>query len=114
MRYLKIAGIVWSLLYLLGGIVNSFTLNRVDFYLSLVVLLLTFIAPLPLTITAFWSPVLSGSGLLLCIVVCAVIFVHLFGVKEGVPPRAVYLYIPHLVFGLAYLATRQDTASRAV
>lgn len=113
MQNLKIAGVVWGTLYLLGGVVSSFTLNKVDFYWSVAVLLLTFIAPLPLAISAFWTPTLSGSGLLLCIVLCAIIFVHLFGVKEGVPPRAVYLYIPHLVFGLAFLATRRDATAKA-
>jgi hypothetical protein len=103
MKLFKFSGIAWGILYLFIGLWTSFTINSVNFGLSWVVLALTFLLPLPLSITAFRLPSTAGLSILSCALICSGILIHLFGIRGSLTPRSIGLYTPHVVFGLAYL-----------
>ena len=55
MKYLKIAGIVWGLIYFAMGALKSFTFNSNDTWASAALLFALFLLPLPITVIAVWE-----------------------------------------------------------
>jgi len=103
MKALKYIGIAWGLIYLVVGVLSSFTINNIDTYSSIMFLVLTFLLPLPITIVGVWFPKSAGVALVLCVVVSAAAFFFLYGTKDAVTALSKGFYIPHLVFGVAYI-----------
>lgn len=104
MKALKYIGIAWGLIYLVVGILGSFTINKIDTYSSITLLVFTFLLPLPATVVALWFPKAAGTALILSLLICSVTLVHLTGFKDAATASpGIRLYIPHLIFGMVYL-----------
>ena len=104
MKAIQIAGTVWSLLYFGFGVLSSFTLNGIDFWSSITLLVFTFLFPLPLATIAFWYPKSAGIALFLSAVLCITVLIFLDGAKDTFTASpGVRFYIPHVVFALAYV-----------
>jgi hypothetical protein len=83
MKLIKDLGIGWGTIYLVVGVLSSFTINNIHPYSNIVLLSVTFLLPLPLSIIAVWFPRIAGTGLILCVIVAAVIVLFLYGVKDA-------------------------------
>ena len=110
MRLLQVAGIAWSLIYLVTGYIKAWTLNGNDSFDSTIVLLALFVLPLPLTLMAVWLPKLAGRGLLLCIALCFA-GASAFAIRRAVSFTDYGIFLghlaaynlPHIFFGIAFL-----------
>jgi hypothetical protein len=69
MKYVKVTGLLWGLIYFVMGAVTSFTINSIDFLASLVLLFTLFLLPLPIAFVAVWSPRNADKALLGCLAV---------------------------------------------
>ncbi len=104
MKSLKYIGIAWGFIYLVVGVLSSFTINNIDTYSSITLLALTFLLPLPVMVAALWFPKTGGTALILSLVTCIVTLIHLTGLKDtATASPGIWLYIPHLIFGAAYI-----------
>jgi F0F1-type ATP synthase membrane subunit a len=104
MKVLKYIGIAWGLVYLVVGILSSFTINNIDTYSSIALLALTFLLPLPITVAALWFPKTAGAALILSLAIGVATLVHLTGFKDAATASpGIWLYILHFLFGVAYI-----------
>ena len=104
MKAFKCTGIAWGMIYFAVGIISSFTINSIDFWSSITLLVFTFLLPLPITVVAFWFSKSAGIALIISAVLCVAILVYLSGVKDTMTASpGVKFYIPHLIFALAYI-----------
>jgi hypothetical protein len=111
MKYIKILGIVWGLIYFAMGATKSFTLNSNDTWASVALLFALFLLPLPLAIAAVWLPGIAGKALLGCIAASIASVVSVVASRHPSPLADkgrfiafIVLYnIPHVFFGLAYI-----------
>jgi ABC-type Mn2+/Zn2+ transport system permease subunit len=69
MKFVKAIAILWGMVYVVVGLLKAFTLNSVDFWASIVLLLSLFLLPLPLAIAAIWLQKSAGFALLACVAV---------------------------------------------
>jgi hypothetical protein len=111
MKLLKFLGIAWGIAYFVVGVLSSFTINSIDTYSSIALLTLTFLLPLPLTVIGVWFPKTTGVALILCVMVSGAIFLFLYGAKDTATAYSKGFYIPHMVFGVAYLLAGRGTSS---
>jgi tryptophan-rich sensory protein len=120
MKYLKIAGIVWGLIYFAMGALKSFTFNSNDTWASVALLFALFLLPLPITVIAVWLPKVAGKALLACIAVNVVAVVAVVVARHTHPLSDIGQFIvfivlydlPHLFFGVSYI--RSGRASKIV
>jgi hypothetical protein len=112
MKYMKLAGIAWGLIYFVMGVVFSFTLGSNDLWSGLTVYLALFLLPLPITFAALWLPGIAGKALIACAAVSLAVSV-VDTISSGSAPDllgackfAVY-HVPHLVFAAAYIKAGQ-------
>lgn len=118
MRFIKIAGIIWGLIYFAMGAMKSFTLNSNDRWASVALLFGLFLLPLPITIIAAWFPKIGGLALWGCVAIDVVSVADVVVLRHSYPVSEIghfivfiALYdIPHLAFGWGYL--RAGPASR--
>ena len=111
MKYLKLAGIAWGLVYFAVGAIKSFTLGSVDFWSGVAFFSATFLLPLPLAILAVWVPRIAGKAALGCIAVSfAAVFTLVVSHREfsfaDVSKLIAFTSLynaPHLFFGLGYI-----------
>jgi len=110
MKYIKIAGIVWGLIYFTLGAINNFTFNDNASWASVVLVFTLFLLPIIITIIALWIPKTAGRLLLWCVVInvftisVVVITWHTNSFSDIVQyfVFVVVYNIPHLFFGIAY------------
>ena len=113
MKYVKVGGFVWALIYFVIGILSSFTLNHVDFWTSLALVLNLFLFPLPIAIIAVWSQRVAGTSLLLCFAVNLLVTGVALGSRpsmsiadKGTSVAHIAVYsIPHLTYATFYILT---------
>ena len=111
MKYLKIAGVAWGLIYFATGAIKSFTLNNNDTWASVALLFALFLLPLPITVIAVWFPRVAGKALLSCIAVNVVAVAAVVIVRHTDPLSYIGQFIvfivlydlPHLFFGVSYI-----------
>jgi hypothetical protein len=115
MRFLKIGGIVWGLIYLVTGYLTSFTWNANDNWASVALLFAMFLLPLPITIVALWFPAGAGRALFACIGVSMTVAVcdcaihrplSLAYISRFLLVTALY-NIPHGFFAWAYIVAER-------
>lgn len=103
MKYLKIAGVAWGLIYFVMGAIFSFTLGSNDFWSGVTFFLSTYFLALPLSILAVWFPRIAGTSLLVCIAASVA------AIATGVPDKGISVLsialndIPNLAFAVAYI-----------
>jgi len=108
MKYIKIAGVVWGLIYFVVGTIFSYTLGGNYFWSGATVYLALFLLPLPITIVAVWFPRIAGFTLIACAAVSVTVSV-VSAISSGLAPdlaglcKFVMFHIPHLVFAVAYI-----------
>jgi hypothetical protein len=110
MKFLKAAGISWSIVYFLVGAIKSLSFNSRDTWVTVVLFCTLFLLPLPIAIAAVWFPRASGKALLLCVVTSFAALVWLpsqpnltfVDICIGLVRFMAY-NIPHVVFGLVYV-----------
>jgi hypothetical protein len=105
MKALQIIGIIWGAIYFVFGVASSFSLNGVDAAASIGLLLLTFLLPLPITLSARRFPKTSGVLLILCALASGAILLADHGIADTVTAFRTGFYIPHLILGVAYILT---------
>jgi hypothetical protein len=112
MKYLKVAGIAWGLIYFVVGALKSFTLGSNDFWTGAAFFLATFLLPLPIAIVAVWFPKTAGGTLFVCVAVSVSAAALDLGPSHFVPNLAnvcifltyITLYnLAALVFAVAYI-----------
>jgi len=120
MRYLKVAGVVWALIYFAMGIwslpLESIDLaGDIDFWNTVIFLFATQLLPLPIVLVAIWFPRNAGKALLLCVAasitgsVVAVLFGSPSSFASNIADAGPFLAIiamyniPNLAFGIAYI-----------
>ncbi len=111
MKYLKVAGIVWGLVYLAVGAIKSFTLNSLDFWSGVAFLGATFLLPLPIALVAIWFPRIAGKALLGCFAVSMGVVAYIvasdrqfsLGSWMGFIAATFLFNAPHLLFGAGYI-----------
>ena len=111
MKYLKISGIVWGLVYLVVGALKSFTLNSLDFWSGVVFLGATFLLPLPIALAAIWLPRIAGKVLFGCFAVSMGVVAYIvisdrqysLGSWMGFIAVTLLFNVPHLLFGAGYI-----------
>jgi len=108
MKYLKVAGIAWGLIYFVMGAIFSFTLGSIDFWSGATVYLALFLLPLPIAFVALWFPRIAGLALIACAAVSVTVSVAV-AISSGLAPdfaglcKFTMYHVPHLVFGMAYI-----------
>ena len=108
MKYIKVAGIAWGLIYFVIGAIFSFTLGSNDFWSGAAVYLALFLLPLPITFVAVWFPRIAGTALIACAAVSVAVSV-VSVISSGPAPNFAGLckftmyHVPHLVFAVAYI-----------
>ena len=114
MRLIKIAGIVWGIIYFVIGAVFSFTLGGRDFWSGAVVYVALFFLPLPIAVVAVRFPRPAAIALIVSATVSVAVSVVSI-ISQGARPDLAGLckftmyHVPHIVFALAYFkASRQD------
>lgn len=115
MKYLKIAGIGWGLVYFAMGALKSFTLNANDTWASVVLLFALFLLPLPIAILAIWLPRAAGGLLLGCLATNAVAVASIVISRRTYPWSdmiqffvfMVLYHILHLFFSITYIKVGQ-------
>src|ERR1700687_1853576 len=115
MKYVKIAGILWGLIYFVVGALKSFTLNSIDFWSSTALLFAVFLLPLPIAFVGVWFPRIAGKILFGCITVSMAAAVSAIASRGLSPLRDIGVFIafiamydiPHLLFGWAYIRAGQ-------
>jgi hypothetical protein len=103
MKLVTVIGITWGIIYFVFGLLSSFTINSIDTYSSIALLVLTFLLPLPLTVAAVWFPKTAAVALILCVPISGAIFLLLYGVRETGTAFSRGFYVPHLILGVAYI-----------
>lgn len=111
MKYLKVAGIVWGLVYLAVGAIKSFTLNSLDFWSGVLFLGATFLLPLPIALVAIWFPRVAGKALWGCFAVSIGVVAYIvisdrqFSLGSWMAfIAATFLFsAPHVLFGAGYI-----------
>jgi len=111
MKYLKIAGVAWGLIYFATGAIKSFTLNSNDTWASVALLFALFLLPLPITVIAVWRPRVAGKALLACVAVNVVALAAVVVARHTYPLSDIGQFIvfivlydlPHLFFGVSYV-----------
>jgi|GEM_PF-2730290 lipopolysaccharide export LptBFGC system permease protein LptF len=111
MKYLKVAGVAWGLIYFATGAIKSFTFNSNDTWASVALIFALFLLPLPITVIAVWFPRVAGKALLACIAVNLVAMTAVVVARHTYPLSdmghfAVFIALydfPHLAFALAYM-----------
>jgi hypothetical protein len=107
-KYIKIAGVAWGLIYFVIGAILSFTLGGNDFWSGAAVYLVLFLLPLPIAFVAVWFPKIAGMALIACAAVSVTVSVVDVVSSRSAPDLAglckfsIY-HIPHLVFAVAYI-----------
>lgn len=104
-KFVHCLGLAWGVTYFVAGMLSSFNINNVHFCASWVVLLLTFLTPLPAAIVAFKHLREAGMLLITCAAICCIILIYIFGFQQGITTRSASIYAPHLIFGLYYSTT---------
>ena len=113
MKYVKVIGLVWGLIYFVFGALKSFTLNGIDFWTSVALLFSLFLLPLPIGVIAFWSEKIARNALLFCVAVSLVAaagFVaghwslSFSGKTRAFAVVALYT-LPHFAFAMIYILT---------
>jgi hypothetical protein len=108
MKYIKIAGVVWGLIYFVIGAIFSFTLGGNDFWSGAAVYLALFLLPLPIALIAVWFPRIAGIALIACAAISVTVSV-VDVISSGPAPDFAGLFkftmyhVPHLVFAVAYI-----------
>ena len=108
MKFIKVAGIVWGLIYFVIGAIFSFTLGANDFWSGVAVYLALFFLPLPVALAAVWFPGIAGKILIACAVISLTVSA-ISAISSGTTPDLAGLckftmyHVPHLVFALAYI-----------
>ena len=103
MKYLKIAGVAWGLIYFVMGAIFSFTLGSNDFWSGVTFFLSTYFLSLPIAILAVWFPRIAGTALLVCIAASVA------AIATGVPEKGMSVLtialndVPNLAFAMAYI-----------
>jgi hypothetical protein len=111
MKFVKVAGIAWGLIYFAVGASKSFTLNSIDFWSGVVFFGATFLLPLPIALVAVWFPRIAGRAMLGCAAVSIAAVVSVVVSRPTSPLTDVgrfiaftVLYnIPLVFFGLVYI-----------
>jgi hypothetical protein len=113
-KYIKIAGVAWGLIYFVIGAIFSFTLGSIDFWSGAAVYLALFLLPLPIALIAVWFPRIAGLALIACAAVSVTISV-VVAISSGSAPSfagfckfALY-HVPHLVFAAAYIKAGRES-----
>jgi len=108
MKYIKIVGVAWGLIYFVIGTIFSFTLGSNDFWSGATVYLALFLLPLPISFAAMWFPKIAGLALIACAVVSITVSV-VTAISIGTAPdlaglcKFALFHVPHLVFAAAYI-----------
>jgi hypothetical protein len=113
MKFVKAIAILWGMVYVVVGLLKAFTLNSVDFWASIVLLLSLFLLPLPLAIAAIWLQKSAGFALLACVAVGLVAagVVAVTRPSASQSDKVIFLasiamwMIPHVIFALAFILT---------
>ncbi len=113
MKYVKVVGFVWGLIYFVIGIVSSFTLSNINFWSSVALLFGLFLLPLPTAVIAVWFQRIAAAALLLCVAVSFVATGFVIASRpaisiadEGIVHAHIVLYSsPHLAFATIYILT---------
>jgi hypothetical protein len=111
LNYVNILALVWALVYFVVGLLKGFTVNAIDFWISLVLLFSLFLLPLPITIAAIWFQRVAGSALLLCVAASfiAAMFASASRPSGSLSDRVTFIAfiamysIPHVVFATTYI-----------
>lgn len=107
MKPVKVLAVIWAFVYLLVGLVKSFTMGSIDFWSSFVLLLCMFVLPLPVTFVGFWLEKVAGILLLcssLASLIVAVTWTSINALDRFKFFGAILLWtLPHLAFAAAYL-----------
>lgn len=111
MKYLKVAGVAWGLIYFATGAIKSFTFNSNDTWASVALIFALFLLPLPITVIAVWFPRVAGKALLACIAVNLVAMTAVVVARHTYPLSDIGQFIvfivlydlPHLFFGVSYI-----------
>ncbi len=103
MKYLKIAGVAWGLIYFVMGAIFSFTLGSNDFWSGVTFFLSTYFLSLPITILAVWFPRIAGKALLVCIA-ASIAAIAVAVPEKGMSVLSIAINdIPNLAFAVAYI-----------
>jgi len=103
MKYLKIAGVAWGLIYFVMGAIFSFTLGSNDFWSGVTFFLVTYFLSLPIAILAVWFPRIAGTALLICIA-ASVAAIAVAVPEKGMSVLSIAINdIPNLAFAVAYI-----------
>jgi len=110
-KYVKALAMTWALLYFITGFLKSFTLNSVDFWTSVALLLFLFVFPLPVIVIGFWFERAAGFSLSLCGVgsLLAGVVAALTRANASTSDKGTFLVfiaiwtVPHWAFSLAYI-----------
>jgi hypothetical protein len=103
MKYVKVAGVAWGLIYFVMGAIFSFTLGSNDFWSGVTFFLSTYFLSLPITILAVWFPRVAGTALLICIAI-SVASIAVAVPEKGMSVLSIAINdIPNLAFAVAYI-----------
>lgn len=108
MKYLKVAGIAWGLIYFVIGAIFSFTLGSNYFWSGAAVYLALFLLPLPIAFVGVWFPKIAGITLIACAAISVSVSVAVaisYGSAINLAGLCKFtmFHVPHLVFAVAYI-----------
>ena len=103
MKYVKVAGVAWGLLYFVMGAIFSFTLGSNGFWSGVTFFFSTYFLSLPIAILAMWFPRIAGKALLICIA-ASVAAIAVAVPEKGMSVLLIAINdIPNLAFAVAYI-----------
>lgn len=108
MKFIKIVGVLWGLIYFVIGAIFSFTLGGNDFWSGATTYLALFLLPLPISFVAVWFPRVAGFALIACAAVSISVSI-VTAISTGATPdlaglcKFTMFHVPHLVFAVAYI-----------
>jgi hypothetical protein len=120
MQLVKKLAIRWRIVYLVVRLLKAFTLNSIDFWTSIIALMMVFLFPLPIAVTTIWLQRKAGNALVLCVaiglinaVIAATTWSSVSLADKGRFLLHIALWVtPHAAFALAYIF-KSETAEAA-
>jgi len=113
MKYVKVAGVAWGLIYFVMGAIFSFTLGSNDFWSGVTFFLSTYFFALPIAILAVWFPRIAGTALLICIAASVAAIAVAVPEKGMSVLRIAINDIPNLAFAVAYIMVGRSSKNAA-
>lgn len=113
MKYVKVAGVAWGLIYFVMGAIFSFTLGSNDFWNGVTFFLSTYFLALPIAILAVWFPRIAGTALLICIAASVAAIAVAVPEKGTSVLRIAINDLPNLAFAVAYIMVARSSKNAA-